>query len=92
VNRARAHQQADREEVVCARKLASCKQAILARLRRLPDGDHLTRSELYRNARRHRDYFDAAIAEVIDDKGEIARIETERGEAYTLSTPNDLRR
>jgi hypothetical protein len=81
-NRARAWAADEREEFTSDRKLIRCKQGIIRWLDKLRDGDHIARRDLSPKLKAElRPYFDAAIAELVDD-GAITVIPLERGTGY----------
>jgi hypothetical protein len=85
-NRARALAAAERDEIVSDRKLASCKQTILRWINTLPDGGQISRHDLRRKLKADRRmYFDAAIAELTDERF-VAAVSADIGEAYTRGT------
>ena len=86
-NEAMAHDQADRDTIMSERKLERCKHALLARLAKLRDGDHLSRNALRKTIRADlRDHFDAAIADMVDTK-QIAEIPVKQGGTAYTCTP-----
>jgi len=81
-NRARAWAADERDEFASDRKLIRCKQGIIRWLDRLRDGEHLARRDLSPKLKAElRPYFDAAVAELVDD-GAIVVVPLDRGTGY----------
>lgn len=81
-NRARAHDTADREDVIADRKHARAKDAIARWLDKLRPGDNMARSELRRKLKADvRDYFDPALAELVDE-GSVLEVQLDSGVGY----------
>jgi hypothetical protein len=67
-NRARAWAADERDEFASDRKLIRCKQGIVRWLDKLPEGQHLARRDLSPKLKAElRPYFDAAVAELVED-------------------------
>ena len=82
-NTAKAHDQAEHDEIVSDGKLTRCKQAID---RNVPQGRLIARHDLRRKVRADlRIHFDTAIAQLIDER-KVEEISTETGTAYTCTT------
>jgi hypothetical protein len=85
-NRARAHETAEREEVITSRKHARAKQAILRWLEKPRGGDNMARNQLRRKLKADvRDYFDPALAELVDEKA-VEEVQLDGGVGYRLGT------
>jgi hypothetical protein len=68
-NAARAHSQADRDDIGASRKLAKAKAGILAQIEKLRPADLITRGELRGNLRSDlRNDCDPAISELLDEQ------------------------
>jgi hypothetical protein len=79
---ARALADAEHDGIVADSKVSRCKRAILKRLAKIGDGEQISHSELRRDlTSEQRDYFGAAIAELIDE-GRATKAESNRGVAY----------
>ncbi len=83
-SRARALESADHDDIVAGRKLDRCRQAVIARMDRLPDGECLNRGDLRKKVRADlREHFDTAVADLMDS-GQICEVPRKQGGvAYT---------
>jgi hypothetical protein len=85
-NKARALAAVERDEYAQGRKFDAAKKAILARLERLPEGEHLARNDLRKKIRAdHRDYFDAAIDDLVTAEMIYETPLKQGGKAYTCT-------
>ncbi|OBB42704.1 hypothetical protein A5752_06215 [Mycobacterium sp. 852002-51961_SCH5331710] len=83
-NTARALATAEREEIISDRKLQRCKEGILRTVSRLPDQQLIPHNQLRRSLKSDvRDYFDAAINELITER-RITAARTAKGPTGTL--------
>jgi hypothetical protein len=81
-NKAKASETAEREDLLSDSKLKSCKEAIVRKLRKLPDSGTCARHDLRRAVKAdRRAYFDTAISELIDE-GEIKAVSLNNGDLY----------
>lgn len=94
-NTAAALASADRDEIISDRKLHRCTDGILRALSRLPENHLVAHHQLRRGLKSDvRDYFDAAIAELVAD-GRVTASRTPKGIGYARppvdhsSTPPD---
>lgn len=83
-NKAKASETAEREDLLSDSKLKSCKDAIMRKLRKLPDST-CARHDLRRAVKAdRRAYFDTAISELIDE-GQIEAVSLKNGDLYQLA-------
>lgn len=89
-NTARALAAAERDEIISDRKLQRAKEAIARAVSRTPPGRLIPHNQLRRSLKSDvRDYFDAAISELIHENG-ITAVRTAHGNAYA-GPPVDAR-